>query len=450
MPHLPDDFAPPPKVLRKRLNGVYREDLGFSGPTRRYVLTVALLVGLASVPTLAVLSAGPGEITGDDRSGAMDVPFLPPTATGPVLPAPSLSAASPSASDQGQPGRTRTGAASPRGVRPADPSNSGIGPADSSKGERPAGTPGTGDRPSGDRPSGDRPSGDRPSGDRPSGDRPSGGLPADSPRAEPDGTSGSRPGSSPGAGQRKPSGSGRGSGPGSEPRDVPRRTTPEGGPRDGSHRPPRPVPSRIPTVPGLPPVPEEDEIPEPALPSDFPTVPGLPEVPDEPDRFPGDQPDRDSDQRDDPASSDRPRKPACENAATPAERSSRRDPDRAATRPHPAGDTPRREARSPVHDSRSEDRSRSRRRPAVTDRPYNIRPSRILEQSYADGSLNTVRRLLTDANSDEIRLGNRPYRGAHRAEHTLHPDEEGARDRSSRVGRHHADHTADDRYMNRR
>src|SRR5689334_3677752 len=31
--------GPPLKVLRKRLNGVYRAD-GFSGPTRRYVLIV--------------------------------------------------------------------------------------------------------------------------------------------------------------------------------------------------------------------------------------------------------------------------------------------------------------------------------------------------------------------------------------------------------------------------
>ncbi|MDI6102890.1 hypothetical protein QLQ12_30155 [Actinoplanes sp. NEAU-A12] len=87
----------------------------------------------------------------------------------------------------------------------------------------------------------------------------------------------------------------------------------------------------------------------------------------------------------------------------------------------------------------------------MTDRPYNIRPSRILEQSYAGGNLNAVRRLLTDSNSDETRLANRPYRGSHRAEHTNHPDEGGAaRDRSSRVGRHHAGHRADDRYINRR
>ena len=51
-----DDHVPPIKVMRKRLNGVYRADAGFSGPTRRYVLIVAMLVGLASVPTLAARS----------------------------------------------------------------------------------------------------------------------------------------------------------------------------------------------------------------------------------------------------------------------------------------------------------------------------------------------------------------------------------------------------------
>ena len=76
----------------------------------------------------------------------------------------------------------------------------------------------------------------------------------------------------------------------------------------------------------------------------------------------------------------------------------------------------------------------------MADRPYNIRPSRILEQSYGGGDLNVVRRLLTDSNSEENRLANRPYRGQHRAEHTNYPDERAASyDRSSRVGRHHAE-----------
>src|SRR3954453_13201741 len=69
--------------MRKRLNGVYRADTGFSGPTRRYVLIVALLVGLASVPTLAAITAGSSEIA-DGGTDPMDIPFLPPASPGPI------------------------------------------------------------------------------------------------------------------------------------------------------------------------------------------------------------------------------------------------------------------------------------------------------------------------------------------------------------------------------
>src|SRR5690348_2332788 len=71
--------------MRKRLNGVYRADSGFSGPTRRYVLIVALLVGLASVPTLAAITAGSSELA-DGGTDTMDIPFLPPASPGPVHP----------------------------------------------------------------------------------------------------------------------------------------------------------------------------------------------------------------------------------------------------------------------------------------------------------------------------------------------------------------------------
>src|SRR3954454_14173053 len=87
-----DGIVPPVKVLRKRLNGVYRAD-GFSGPTRRYVLIVALLVGLASLPTLAAITAGSRQLD-EGSPGAMDVPFLPPPSDGavvPILPGPSPS-----------------------------------------------------------------------------------------------------------------------------------------------------------------------------------------------------------------------------------------------------------------------------------------------------------------------------------------------------------------------
>src|SRR4051812_38374996 len=93
VPEQPDGgLVPPVKVLRKRLDGVYRAD-GFSGPTRRYVLIVALLVGLASLPTLAAITAGSNELD-DGTTGAMDVPFLPPPAGGPVVPVPVLPAPS--------------------------------------------------------------------------------------------------------------------------------------------------------------------------------------------------------------------------------------------------------------------------------------------------------------------------------------------------------------------
>jgi hypothetical protein len=77
-----DGQMPPVKTLRKRLSGVYRAD-GFSGPTRRYVLIVAMLVGLASLPTLAAITAGSNELD-DGSTGALDEPFLPPVSPGPV------------------------------------------------------------------------------------------------------------------------------------------------------------------------------------------------------------------------------------------------------------------------------------------------------------------------------------------------------------------------------
>ncbi|GIE32175.1 hypothetical protein Ait01nite_052200 [Actinoplanes italicus] len=434
MPHLPDDdYAPPPKVLRKRLNGVYREDLGFSGPTRRYVLTVAMLVGLASVPTLAVLTTGSSEITGDDRPGAMEVPFLPPPSTGPVRPAPIDPDPAPAPSTSLSKSPPRGYGQSTREPTPAGPS-----------------APGSAENPDSASPGKGSPSSTSPVPSRTSAT--------------------SRP-----APPRKPTGTRT-----VPPRDAAsHRPVSPGGPpphrpdtsRDSA--PDRHVAPRIPVVPDLPVVPEEDRIPEPVLPGDFPTVPGLPEVPDEPDsdRRESDpngsgRPERgtrDRDGRNDRAhsnNSDEPpvqprrRKPACENATAPHERSGRRHTDPTTSSSRPAGDPPRRDtesSRSAVHESRSSDRPRHSRRSAVADRPYNIRSSRILEQNHGGGDLNVVRRLLTDSNSEENRLANRPYRGQHRAEHTNYPDERGASyDRSSRVGRHHAEPNPDAPYINRR
>ena len=69
-------LVPPMSVMRQRLGRIHRAD-GFAGPTRRYVLLVALLVALASLPTLGAITAGTVAMDADE-GGAMDVPFLPP------------------------------------------------------------------------------------------------------------------------------------------------------------------------------------------------------------------------------------------------------------------------------------------------------------------------------------------------------------------------------------
>ncbi|GGQ46470.1 hypothetical protein [Couchioplanes azureus] len=92
MPEQPNDdgLVPPIKVLRKRLNGVYSAE-GLTGPTRRYVLLVAMLVGLASLPTLAAITAGSSELA-DGRTTVTDVPFIPLPSAGPVRTSPPASA----------------------------------------------------------------------------------------------------------------------------------------------------------------------------------------------------------------------------------------------------------------------------------------------------------------------------------------------------------------------
>ncbi|GGN80927.1 hypothetical protein GCM10010112_56900 [Actinoplanes lobatus] len=343
MPRLPDDdgYEPPLKVLRKRLNGVYREDLGFSGPTRRYLLMVALLVGLASLPTLAVLTAGRSEITGTNRPGAMDVPFLPPPASGPVrpFPPPSVEAPIKPQTDQGYGQSTRPGK---------------------------SGTP---SRPAASR----HPS----SPSSPASPNAARVFPPSAPRA------------------------------GAVPSRVAVPARPARPKRVQPRRMARSAPGGIPTVPELPAVPAEDEVPKSSRPSLFPFVPGR---------------------------------------ATPSPRAAPDEPDRGSS-DHDEPPCPDHGSFT-VHDSRSPDRPRHRRRSAMTDHNHNIRSSRILEQSYSGGNSSAVRRRLNDSNSEENRLANRPYRGQHRAEHTNYPEERRS-DRSSRVGRHHAER-APDHYKNRR
>jgi hypothetical protein len=75
----------------------------------------------------------------------------------------------------------------------------------------------------------------------------------------------------------------------------------------------------------------------------------------------------------------------------------------------------------------------------VTERPQNVRSASILERSYADGAYNSRSRI-PEARTEENQITNRPYRGSHRADSRHHVDDRSAaRQRSSRVGRHHAD-----------
>lgn len=85
----------------------------------------------------------------------------------------------------------------------------------------------------------------------------------------------------------------------------------------------------------------------------------------------------------------------------------------------------------------------------MTERPHNVNAARIIEYSYG-GSGRNVRNAMAQPRSDEARNSNRPYRGHHRAEHTLHDENNPARQRSSRVGRHHREHITGEHHANHR
>ncbi len=79
----------------------------------------------------------------------------------------------------------------------------------------------------------------------------------------------------------------------------------------------------------------------------------------------------------------------------------------------------------------------------MADRPQNIRADSILERSYGNNSYHG-RRLIPDARTETNQIANRSYRGSHRAGSLHHADEHtAAEQRSSRVGRHHAESTED-------
>jgi hypothetical protein len=334
-----DDLVPPLKVMRKRLNGVYRADYGFSGPTRRNMLIVALLVGLASVPTLAAITAGSNELA-DGGTDTMDIPFLPPPSPGPVHP------------------DSRAGASPPL---------------------LPPGVAGTALR------AGRRlgETGKRRLWSEPSPSYLYGGKHA-------------------ARGSKKKSGSDKSS--------------------DKSARPARSEMAAFPALPGMPALPHLPAVagrsarpPSSSSPGTRPASPGgRPDSPGSPALDPvdfADGGDAFPDLTDIPDSGDS---------------SSRRHQHRCART---------------TDSDRSPDRSEHSRRSPVTERPQNIRASRILERSYSAGSLNT-RHLIPEARSEENQI-DRPYRGSHRAGSQHHADDTAAQRRSSRVGRHHAEPTED-------
>ena len=79
----------------------------------------------------------------------------------------------------------------------------------------------------------------------------------------------------------------------------------------------------------------------------------------------------------------------------------------------------------------------------MAERSNNIRPTSILNRSYANSGSHT-HRLVPEARIEDNQIANRSYRGSHRAGSLHHADEQtAAQQRSSRVGRHHAEHNDD-------
>jgi hypothetical protein len=79
----------------------------------------------------------------------------------------------------------------------------------------------------------------------------------------------------------------------------------------------------------------------------------------------------------------------------------------------------------------------------MTERPQNIRPARTGERTQNS-------RRTSESHWDEPQSSSRSYHGSHRAPsmHRVDDRQSAARDRSSRVGRHHAGH--DEEHSNRR
>ncbi|MDY7085948.1 MAG: hypothetical protein SYR96_12660 [Actinomycetota bacterium] len=79
----------------------------------------------------------------------------------------------------------------------------------------------------------------------------------------------------------------------------------------------------------------------------------------------------------------------------------------------------------------------------MAERPNNIRPSSIIERSYANTGGGHHGRIVLQDRADENQ--NRSYRGSHRAssQHLADDRTTAEQRRSSRVGRHHAEHSED-------
>lgn len=95
--------------------------------------------------------------------------------------------------------------------------------------------------------------------------------------------------------------------------------------------------------------------------------------------------------------------------------------------------------RSIVSHRSQDDRSEHSRRSAVTERPQNVRSASTIERGFTNGGYHSRRRI-PEARAEENQIMNRSYRGSHRAGSQHHVDEQtAAQQRSSRVGRHHAE-----------
>ena len=459
MPDEPDDDPVRPlKVMRKRLNGVYRADSGFSGPTRRYVLIVALLVGLASVPTLAAITIGSNELA-DGKTDTMDIPFLPPASPGPIRPQPHwppVRSPSPSPS-------------LPAVVLPSTlvPSSASVSPSLSPSAVVPPSAAAPSQPPTASPP-----------------------VPPSAPDPTPGTVAAPRAGRKAGeAGRRrdrgefsyagghaKPSGGWRH--PGSGQSSGTSRPSAHAGPASSPDSPD--LPSLLPglvTRPGFPSVPGFPSFPgldtPPAEPDDPPALPDDPSQPEEPNPSHHHRPDwsrhhqcdkttrrdRRSHHRAgrtrtvtvhiDPADPHGHRKTTRRQSADALFdelRDRLPDPDRATggdpERSGPAGRL-RQVLRSIVSHRSQDGRSEHSRSSAVTERPQNIRAASTLERGFTNGGYHSRRRI-PEARTEENQITNRSYRGNHRADSQHHADDQTpAQQRSSRVGRHHADQQDD-------